>query len=48
MLEYGVVTNSDMKQKLVTVLQTTRTGKQKYWELCERQMALQEMVIVII
>lgn len=44
MLECDVVENNDLKMQMVTTLQSTQTGKRMYAELCERQIALRELV----
>ena len=44
MLELDVVDNNDLKMQMVTTLQSTSTGKRMYAELCERQIALRELV----
>ena len=44
MLELDVVDNNDLKMQMVTTLQSTSTGKRMYVDLCERQIALRELV----
>ena len=44
MLEYEVIDSSDMKMQIITTLQSTSQGKHMYTELCERQIALRELV----
>ena len=44
MLELDVVDNNDLKMQMVTTLQSTSAGKRMYAELCERQIALRELV----
>jgi hypothetical protein len=44
MLELEVVENEDLKLQMVTTLQSTCKGKRMYTELCERQIALRELV----
>ena len=44
MLEMDVVENNDMKMQIVTTLQSTSTGKRLYAQLCDRQIALRELV----
>ena len=44
MLELDVVENNDLKMQMVTTLQSTSPGKRMYTELCERQIALRELV----
>jgi hypothetical protein len=45
MLECDVVENNDLKMQMVTTLQSTMSGKRMYADLCERQIALRELVI---
>ena len=45
MLEMDVVDNNDLKMQMVTTLQSTSTGKRMYADLCERQIALRELVM---
>lgn len=44
MLELEVVDNEDLKLQMVTTLQSTCKGKRMYAQLCERQIALRELV----
>lgn len=44
MLELEVVDNEDLKLQMVTTLQSTCKGKRTYAQLCERQIALRELV----
>ena len=44
LLEYDVLSGSDLKMQVITTLQTTQEGKQMYAELCDRQIALRELV----
>ena len=44
MLEMDTVDNNDLKMQMVTTLQSTSAGKRMYTELCERQIALRELV----
>ncbi|KAH3777151.1 hypothetical protein DPMN_178588 [Dreissena polymorpha] len=44
MLECDVVENNDLKMQMVTTLQSTTSGKRMYAELCERQIALRELL----
>ena len=44
MLEMEVIENQDMKMQMITTLQTTADGKRMYAELCDRQIALRELV----
>ena len=44
MLEYDVVESNDLKMQMVTTLQSTDIGKRMYTQLCERQIALRELV----
>ena len=44
MLEMEVIENQDMKMQMITTLQTTAEGKRMYAELCDRQIALRELV----
>lgn len=44
MLECDVVENNDLKMQMVTTLQSTMSGKRMYADLCERQIALRELV----
>ena len=36
--------NTDMQQQMVTTLQSTQTGRQRYEVLCQRQLHLKELV----
>ncbi|XP_053402825.1 C-Maf-inducing protein-like [Mercenaria mercenaria] len=44
MLECDVVENNDLKMQMVTTLQSTMSGKRMYADLCERQIALRELI----
>jgi hypothetical protein len=44
MLELDVVDSNDLKMQMVTTLQSTTAGKRMYAELCDRQIALRELV----
>jgi hypothetical protein len=44
MLEMEVIENQDMKMQMITTLQTTSEGKRMYAQLCDRQIALRELV----
>lgn len=48
MLEMDVVENNDMKMQIVTTLQSTSTGKRLYAQLCDRQIALRELVCILV
>ena len=44
MLELEVVDGPDLSMQMITTLQTTAEGKRMYAQLCERQIAIKEMV----
>ena len=44
MLESDVVESNDLKMQMVTTLQSTMTGKRMYADVCDRQIALRELV----
>lgn len=44
MLELEVIDSNDCKMQMVTTLQSTSQGKKMYGALCERQIALRELV----
>ncbi len=44
MLEFEILESSDMKMQIITTLQSTSVGKAMYAQLCERQIALRELV----
>ena len=44
MLEFEVIESSDLKMQVITTLQSTSMGKKMYADLCERQIALRELV----
>ena len=44
MLELDVVESNDCKMQIITTLQSTSVGKKMYAELCDRQIALRELV----
>jgi len=46
MLETDVVENNDLKMQMVTTLQSTTMGKRMYSDLCDRQIALRELVSI--
>ena len=48
MLECDVVDNNDLKMQMVTTLQSTMSGKRMYADLCERQIALRELVSTLL
>ena len=47
MLEFELLDSSDLKMQIITTLQSTSQGKAMYNELCERQIALRELVSVV-
>ncbi len=44
MLEFEIIEGSDLKMQIITTLQSTTAGKRMYAQLCERQIALRELV----
>lgn len=44
MLEMEVIDNQDLKMQMITTLQSTCEGKRMYTDLCNRQIALRELV----
>lgn len=44
MLELDVVEGEDLKVQMITALQSTPSGKKYYAQLCDRQIALRELV----
>lgn len=44
MLEMEVVEGEDLKLQMITALQSTPAGKHQYAALCDRQIALRELV----
>ena len=44
MLEFDIVASEDYKMQIVTTLQSTGTGKRKYANLCDEQIALRDLV----
>lgn len=44
MLELEAVEGHDMKMQMITTLQSTCDGKRMYAQLCERQIAIKEIV----
>ena len=47
MLEFEIIEGSDLKMQIITTLQSTSMGKSMYAQLCERQIALKELVSTI-
>lgn len=43
-LEFELIDNTDMQQQIITTLQSTKSGRQQYEELCQRQLHLNELV----
>ncbi len=48
MLEFEIIEGSDLKMQIITTLQSTTAGKRMYAQLCERQIALRELVSMVI
>ena len=44
LLEFEIIESSDLKMQIITTLQSTTVGKRMYAQLCERQIALRELV----
>lgn len=44
MLEFEVVEGEDLKLQMITALQSTCSGRKHYALLCDRQIALRELV----
>ena len=44
LLEFEIIESSDSKMQIITTLQSTTVGKRMYAQLCERQIALRELV----
>lgn len=44
MLELEVVESSELKMHMITTLQASNQGKRAYYDLCERQILLRELV----
>ena len=44
LLEFEIIESSDVKMQIITTLQSTTVGKRMYAQLCERQIALRELV----
>lgn len=44
MLEMEVIENQDLKMQMITTMQSTCEGKRMYADLCNRQIALRELV----
>ncbi len=47
MLEFEIIEGSDLKMQIITTLQSTTAGKRMYAQLCERQIALRELVSIL-
>jgi hypothetical protein len=44
MLEWELIEQEDQKMQLVSTLQSTASGQDKYTALCQRQLHLRELV----
>ena len=47
MLEFEILESQDMKMQSITTLQSTSEGKKMYAALCDRQIALRELVSLV-
>jgi hypothetical protein len=48
MLELDVIQGEDLKLQMITALQSTPAGKKQYAALCDRQIALRELVSLLL